>query len=904
MGDNRPNPAEILAKINRQKSDLERGKLKIFLGYAAGVGKTYAMLDAAHKAKEVGIDVVVGYVEPHARPETLALLNGLEALAPLKITYNGKTFEELDIDAVLKRKPSIVLIDELAHSNVPKMRHLKRFGDVEELLAQGIDVYTTVNIQHIESLHDLVEEITGVNVHERIPDFMIDNASQIKLVDIEPDDLIQRLMEGKIYKTEKVQHALAHFFQKKNLVSLREIALRRTADTVYRQTTRHENVGENEGHIEEHVLVGISSSPTNAKVIRAAARLAQALHGKFTALYVQKGESGQSSKLNSQRIQEHSKLVELLGGRVVSMQGEDVAATIANYARMSGVTNLVIGRSVIKNRLWHTGARMADQISEHVPNLAMFIVADQQNESSASSRVKPQIRFDWNDLYKMMIVFSLASAIGLLFFKFGVSESNIITIYILGVLVLAMWTSGWIISIVSSLVAVLLFNFLFTEPRFSFEAYHRDYALTFPIMFISGFITSSLTRKIKKQANEAVRKSYRTEVLLETSRNLNYATTLEDIISEGMSQVVKLIERPVAFFEITNELIMRSVVSRSEVLTDKGNKELLARFYDANARGVITWVANNNQQAGMTTDTFPEANAYYFPIVSDGAVKGIIGIPLPVEVPLPAYERHILHAILHDFSFALDKWYLQEATEEVKREAELEQMRANLLRGISHDLRTPLTSISGNADILLTSSEKMNDDQKKQLYQDIYSNSKWLVQLVENLLAVSRLDDGKLAIEMQPEIVQDIMQEALAHVVHNEKTHTITCLVEPELVIALMDARLLIQVLINLIDNALKYTPIGTDISLKAEEIDNDYVKISVSDTGQGIDDSLKSKLFEPFTTGKMQRSDSGRGLGLGLALCQSILQVHDSELKVADNHPTGTTFSFKLKKGDIKIHD
>ncbi|ALS77437.1 DUF4118 domain-containing protein [Planococcus kocurii] len=899
MEDNRPNPEKILAKIKQQQMDLEKGKLKIFLGYAAGVGKTYAMLDAAHHAKALGIDVIIGYIEPHIRPETTALLNGLESIPPIKIDYKEKTFKELDIDTILKRKPSIVVIDELAHSNVPTMRHLKRFGDVNELLAQGIDVYTTVNIQHIESLHDLVEEITGVNVRERIPDFMIDNASQIKLVDIEPDDLIQRLIEGKIYKSEQVKYAMDHFFQRKNLVALREIALRRTADTVYRRTAHEAGSFGTSGHIEEHILVGISSSSTNPKVIRSAARLAQALHGNFTAIYVQKDDNDRSYPSDSQRIQEHSKLVEQLGGRVVSMQADDVAATIANYARMSGVTNLVIGKSVTKNRWWSTNFKIADQISKYAPNLAMFIVVDEHQEPKGFLPVKPQFSLDWNDLLKMIVIFIAVSAIGLLFFTFGVGESNIITIYILGVLVLALWSSGWMVSIVSSLIAVLLFNFLFTEPRFSFEAYHRDYAMTFPIMFISGFITSSLTRKVKKQAREAIRKSYRTEVLLETSRKLNYAKSLEEIITEGMSQVVKLIERPVIFCEIANELITHSVASSSDVLTAQENKELLSKFHNANERGVITWVANNNQQAGMTTDTFPEASAYYVPFFSGESVKGVLGILLPIEVPLPAFERHILNAILNDFAFALDKWYLQKATEEVKREAELEQMRANLLRGISHDLRTPLTSISGNADILLTSSNKITDEQKNQLYHDIYSNSKWLVQLVENLLAVSRLDEGKLAIEMQPEIMQDIMQEALLHVVHNKTTHRISCQVEPALAIAMMDARLLIQVLINLIDNALKYTPVGTEISLKAEEIDDD-IQITVSDTGQGIDDTLKSILFEPFTTGKIHRSDSGRGLGLGLALCQSILHVHGSQLTVLDNHPTGTIFSFMLKKGDI----
>lgn len=903
MEDLRPSPEAILAKIKQQEIEVGLGKLKLFLGYAAGVGKTYAMLDAAHRAKKLGMDVVVGYVEPHARPETAALLNGLEIVPPKKIAYKGKTFEELDIDAVLERKPAIVLIDELAHTNVPTMRHLKRFGDIEELLAKGIHVYSTVNIQHIESLHDLVEEITGVNVRERIPDYLIDNASQIKLVDIEPDDLIQRLIEGKIYRPAQIENAMDHFFRKPNLVALREIALRRTADTIYHQTAHESDSRCNNAQVEDHVLVGISSSPTNAKVIRSAARLAHALHGKFTALYVQKDDMNNGDEAQSKRLQQHIKLTEQLGGHVVTVQEDDVAAALANYARMSGVTSLVIGRSAATKQWWRPNPKIADRINDYVPNLTMHIVADQQNEPMRFPRVRLHLKFNWNDLLKMSVVFGLASAIGLFFSTVGVSEVNIITIYILGVLVLAMWSTGWVVSMISSLVAVLLFNFLFTEPRFTFEAYHRDYAMTFLIMFVSGFITSSLTRKVKAQAIGAVRKSYRTEVLLETNRKLQHAKSLEEIINEGMSQIVKLVEKPVEFFEIANELIVSSVFFPSNALINSENKELAALFDNANERGVVTWVANNKHVAGVSTDTFPEANGYYLPFISGGNVKGVIGIALTKEAPLPAFERHILHAIMNDFSFALDKWYLQKSNEEVTREAELEQMRANLLRAISHDLRTPLTSISGNADILLMGSEQLNDTQKIQLYRDIYSNSKWLVQMVENLLAVSRLDDGQLAIEMQPEIVGDIMQEALLHVVRNDNTHRISCHVEPELLFGVMDARLIIQVIINIIDNALTYTPAGSEINLTAQEAGS-YVHIRIMDNGPGIDDKLKVRLFEPFTTGKIHRSDSRRGLGLGLALCQTILKVHGSELTVADNDPSGTIFSFMLKKGDINVYE
>ncbi|WP_036120438.1 sensor histidine kinase [Lysinibacillus sphaericus] len=894
MEDKRPTPEMFLARL--QQEEQTKGKLKIFLGYAAGVGKTYAMLDAAHQAQKLGKDVVVGYVEPHPRPETLALLEGLEQIPTKIITYKGKIFQELDIDAVLQRQPEIVLIDELAHSNVPTMRHKKRFGDVEELLAKGIHVFTTVNIQHIESLHDLVEEITEIKVRERIPDYLIDQAAQIKVVDIEPDELIQRLQDGKVYVKQQAEKALHSFFRRQNLVSLREIALRRTADTInYQQLNSNESV-RNYVQIEEHLLVGISSSPTNAKVIRTTARLAQALHGKFTALYVQNMQAHERNHADSERLQQHIKLVEQLGGHVVIVQEDDVAAALANYAQVSGVTKLVIGRTSMRKKWWQPNTKISDRLNEYVPNLSIHIVPDQENEQFYFPSIKNKLAFEWLDLFKMFIVFSVISIVGLYLYSIDISEPNIITIYILGVLILAIWSSGWIMSIISSIVAVLLFNYLFTEPRFSFDAYHRDYPMTFFIMFLSGVITSSLTKKIKAQTTIAIRKSYRMEVLLETNRKLQHAKSIEEIITEGMTQIVKLVEKPVQFFEIDNQVIGKSTFFRTEKISAIENQKIATLFNNPNEHGVVSWVTNNKHVAGVSTDIFPEVSAYYIPVISNSHVKGVIGIALSKLLPLPAFERNILHAIINDFSFAMDKWYLQKLNEEVAREAEMEQMRANLLRAISHDLRTPLTAISGNADILLNNASLIPDSEKNKLYEDIFNNSKWLVQMVENLLAVSKLEDGQFALEMQMELVEDIIQEALSHVVHQNNSHKISYQIEPEFLLCLMDARLIIQVFVNIIDNALTYTPPGSDITISVKECDG-LVNFSISDNGPGIDDSLKGSLFEPFTTGKVQRSDSRRGLGLGLALCQTILKLHGSHITVSDNKPQGTIFNFSLKK-------
>ncbi len=898
MSDGRPDPEMLLAKL---KEEAERGELKIFLGYAAGVGKTYAMLDAAHQAKKNGKDVVVGYVEPHPRPETTALLEDLEQIATKSIHYKGRIFHELDIDEVLRRKPEIVLVDELAHTNAPSMRHVKRYGDVEELLAKGIHVYTTVNIQHIESLHDIVEEITGVKVRERIPDYIIDEAAHIKLVDVEPEELLHRLKGGKIYLPEQVEQALQSFFQRKNLVALREMALRRTADTIYH---KKQNSYESSGLTpsEEHILVGLSSSPTNAKVIRTAARLAQALHGKLTGIYVQKDlEAG--TMTDEERLRRHFKLAEQLGARVVIIQEAEVAAAIANYAQMSGATKLVLGRSAIRRKWWQPRAKISDQLGEMLPNLAIHIVPDHEHEHAYFSEKRKRLTFEWRDLPKIVIILGLISFFGLFFFRIGISEANIITLYILGILILAIWSSGWLVSIISSTAAVLLYNYLFIEPRLSFEVYHRDSPITFFIMFVSGVITGSLAKKIKEQAASAVRKSYRTEVLLETNRRLQYAKSLEDIITEGMSQIVRLTGRPAAYFEVEDQLIADSLFFKTEEMSEGENQEVACFFEMPSERGVVNWVINNKHIAGVSTDIFPAVHAYYVPMISNGQIKGVVGISLCESNPLPSFEENILHAILNDFSFALEKWHLQKLNEAVAKEAELEQMRANLLRAVSHDLRTPLTSISGNADILLREQGHIQEVEKRRLYQDIYENSTWLVQMVENLLAVSRLEGEKLAIEMQVEVVEEMIQEALCHVGRTSNKHIISWQVEPELLLARMDARLIIQVFINIIDNALKYTPENTTIEIHAWE-GKEGVQFSIEDNGPGIEDKVKERLFDPFTTGKGNLTDSRRGLGLGLALCQTILKLHGSELTVTDRQPRGTVFSFSLKKEAVDIDE
>lgn len=864
----------------------KRGELKIFLGYAAGVGKTYAMLKDAKTLLDAGRDIIIGYVEPHDRKDTKALTTDFEIVPTIDVPYNNRHFSELDLNAIIQRSPEFVIIDELAHTNIPGLRHPKRYGDIEELLNLGISVYTTLNIQHIESLHDVVEEITQVKVRERIPDSIVDEASQIKLVDIEPTELIERLINGQIYAPERVNKALNHFFTKNNLVALREITLRRIADTIHLKTIQK--------NVAEHILVGISSSPTNAKVIRTAARLSQALHAKFTCLYVLQGDRD-LKEADEERLQYHMKLAQQLGGLVVTVQEDDIANAMANYAQISGVTKLVIGRTMARPTFFNR-LKITDRISEMRPDLAMYIVPDEDNTPKQTSDWGFDFKTKPIDLLKMLVVFFIVSLIGKFFQSIDISDSNIITIYILGVLVVAIWTTGWLMNIISSILAVLIFNFLFTTPMFSFEVYHRDYPMTFIIMFAAAIITSSLMKRVKKQQRLAVQKSYRVETLLETNRKLQAATSQRDIINTGANELIKITEQPILFYALQNEQIFNKQFCPSASLSEQQNSQLQQQLENNNEYAIALWVLKNKRTAGQMTDVFKDASAYYIPMLSKKKMIGIIAISLSKKEPLPAFEKQILHAMINDWALAYEKWFLLKLNEDVRREKELEKIQSNLLRAISHDLRTPLTSISGHADILRMNNDLMSAEQQQVLYEDIYYNANRLVQLVENLLAVSKLSNGSFPLQIQEELVEDVVLDACEQVMKNT-TRKIDIHIDPPLLTASMDTRLIGQVIVNLLDNAINYTADDCTISLHAGSID-DKVFIEVRDNGKGIPTDQKREIFQSFKEGRQLRSDSKRGLGIGLALCQTILQLHDQEISVADNAPSGTIFRFTLEKG------
>ncbi len=634
------------------ESALFTGKLKIFFGYAAGVGKTYAMLEAAHQAQKEGIDVVVGYVEPHARPDTLALLEGLESLPCKEIDYRGIKLREFDLDRALQRKPQLILVDELAHNNAKGCRHTKRYQDVEELLQAGINVYTTVNVQHLESLNDLVSSITGITVNERIPDHVFDRANQVELVDIEPDELVKRLQKGKVYRAPQAAQALQNFFTSENLAALREIAMRRTADQLNR--TALQEGKEKSAKAGEHILICLSSSPSNAKVIRTAARMAEAFHSGFTALFVQTPETKELSGENLKRLRSNLHLAEQLGAQISTVYGTDPAVQIAEYARVSGVTKIVMGRINHKQNPITGKKSLADRLIE-LTDLDIYIIPDHQplyKKRLGKLRV-PKARFTWKDTGIMLAALLLSSMVGFGFYCAGLSESNIITIYILGVLMTAVWTNGHYYGAIESLLSVAVFNFLFTEPRFTFQANDPSYPVTFLIMLFSSLIASSLASRVKAQARLAAQKSYYTELLLESSQKLQKGRTEWECLQLTAEQLNRLFDRPVlyALSGTEKELAFRVEPSNEQnILTALGSEEI----------GVAKWVQRNNKHAGATTNTLPDSKWLFLSVRGTQGVIGIVGIPI-VGYSIPdAFEKNLMIAILSECGLSQERIRLQQ----------------------------------------------------------------------------------------------------------------------------------------------------------------------------------------------------------------------------------------------------
>lgn len=904
--DTRRDPDAILKQIVEAEADAcdTRGKLKIFFGYAAGVGKTYAMLEEAHAVLSKGFDVVVGYIEPHTRADTMALVDGLEQVAPLEVRHRNITLREFDLDAVLARHPQIVLVDELAHTNASGCRHKKRYQDIEELLRAGINVFTTVNVQHLEGLNDKIAAITHVSVAERIPDRVFDQAASVELVDIEPDDLIERLESGKVYLPERAHTALANFFSQKNLAALREIALRRMADRLTRKA-ECSSVGKYT-EVGEDVLVYVTPDPGNVKAIRTAANMAEALHGAFTAIVV---ESSQTKRLDAEgrgRLRTNVDLAEELGAHVVTLFGDDIAQQIAQYAETAGITHIVVGSALgLRSLAWGR-----EGLASRLMRLAHGAVVDvvpTKDLPAQYGRLREATGFHPTaaDAARAAASVAVATAVGLGMYGAGLAGSVVLVLYLIVALLVATRADGFFYAVLVSLGSMLAYNFFFTVPRFTFHASGLNYPFIFVFLLLGTLVATTLAVRMKRQAESTARRAYRMEVLLESSRTLQTANDTRTCFTFTAEQIIKLLNRPVVMYRCDGAGgLLPPEVHDVPGTTGDGTAAALISPGEA---AVAAWVASNNERAGATTDTLADARCLYLPIRSKGEVFGVAGIVMDggEDDDFGAFEKNLLLMILDECGQTAERIGFADERRRMEVRVEKETLRSNLLRTISHDLRTPLTSISGDADMLLHDNGALTSEQKVAMYRDIHDDSRWLVTLVENLLSITRIDNGTVQLSLQPEVVGDVVSEALRHVDRRAGERRIEVHLEDDLLMAVMDARLIVQVLINLVNNAVSYTPADKRIVIAARRFRSPEgeprVLIAVTDEGSGMTEEERAHLFDMFyngSTGKPfgKSGDFKRGMGLGLSLCRSIVEVHGTTLEVRAVEPQGSEFSFALQ--------
>ena len=938
---NRPSPDALLAQLRQsagggslagedpgQSGLPARGLLKIFFGYAAGVGKTYAMLRAAHAARELGHKIAAGYVEAHPRPETAALLPGLEVVPPLRLSHRGITLSELDVDAVLAEKPQIALVDELAHSNAEGCRNRKRYQDVEELLQAGISVWTTVNVQHLESHNDVVAALTGVVVRERIPDSVFDGADQVELVDIEPDELMARLREGKIYGEAQVQRALGHFFQPANLIALREIALRRMADRVNRRAAA--SAGGTTAaarQIKEHILICLSGAPSNARVIRTAARMVEAFRADFTALFVQ-NTSQRRTDARSTTLRGNLKLAEDLGAVIVTLQGDDIPVQIAEYARMSGVSKIVVGRSPAGGWLFHRSKTLVERLAELAPEMETYIIPDTAPVGRASAHPGPLHALlrallgtaprSWRQWGATCALMTVCSVIGLLMFSAGMPNGGIAGLYMLGVLGVSILTPGPWYGITASIAGVALFDFLFIEPRFSFTVYDMDYVGLFTAMLLVSTATSAVTGRARIQARKNAVRALHTELLLGNSRRLQKARDESAILLEAARQLSTLLgctatlypvrrgrlQRPAFAYPADTAQDAAPAVARAQRHDQPGadlagSRDSLRDGLPKDGLGVAQWVAKNNRPAGAGTDSLPGTPHCFIPISSQSAVLAVAELSIPPGRPSPladADSKNLVLALAGECAMALEKERLAQANAAIAVKAQQEKLRADVLRSISHDLRTPLTGICGNAALLAGQQGAGSPERTAALAASIEEEAHYLVGMVENLLALTRLEQQDFTLRLEPELLEDVIREAVHITARRAARHDLHAELPENLLMARMDARLMVQVLVNLLDNAVKHTPEGTSIRVRARA-DGPWVRLEVADNGPGISEAEQSHIFDMFHSAAIKKGDGRRGMGLGLALCRSIVQAHGGQIEVFANAPHGAVFSLTLPR-------
>ena len=858
----RPSPEALLEAAKREESRV--GKLRIFVGAAPGVGKTYAMLETARARERDGYDIVVGVVETHGRKETEALLEGLETIPRKRIDYKGRLLDEMDLDAIIARRPQIALVDELAHTNAPGSRHPKRYLDVEEILNSGIDVYTTVNIQHIESLNDVVAQITRVRVRETVPDEIFDRAEAVELVDLTPSDLIQRLKEGKVYIPQQAERALEHFFSPANLTALRELALRRTAERVDEQLLAEMQAKAIPGPwaAGERVLVCISEDPRAAGLVRATKRLADRLHAPWTAIYIETGRSAQLSDEERDRIADTLRLAMNLGGETVTIPGgaRRVADDVIAYARANNITQIVIGKSnrsrwfeILHGSVVHDLVRRAGSISVHV-------IAGEELEgdriSKKTVRTAPQALDPWPYILSVVAV-----AVSL-----GIAETvepffgleNVVLVFMTGIVTIAARFGLWP-SILASVVASLCYNFFFLPPIYTFTIADPNNALAFFFFIVMAIIVSNVAARVREQAVTAMARARTTEALYAFSRKLAGVATLDDVLWATAYQIAMMLKVRVVLLLPEGETIAVAAGYPPEDVLDQADL------------AAAKWAWMNNRAAGRGSDTLPGAKRLFLPMRTGRGPVGVLGIDSDKAGPLlTPDERRLLDALSDQSALAIERVHLVEDMDRVKRTVETEHLRSALLTSISHDLKTPLAAILGSAGALRSMSGQLTDAQKEELVSTIVDESERLNRFIANLLDMTKLESGAIAPNSSLHSIGEVIGGALRRAEKILSRHKVALDIYRDLPLVKIDEVLFEQAIFNLLDNAAKYSARGSTIQINGRR-DGDSVVLDIVDEGVGIPASDVERIFDKFY--RVQKGDQVRpGTGLGLAIARGFI--------------------------------
>ena len=877
----RPDPEALLARVREEERQAGRGRLKIFFGAAPGVGKTYAMLEAARARAREGVEVVVGVVDTHGRPETAALLEGLTVLPRRRAEYRGITLEEFDLDGALARKPGLLLVDELAHTNAPGSRHPKRWQDVEELLAAGVSVYSTLNVQHLESLNDVVARITGITVRETLPDSVFDQADELELADLSADDLLSRLRQGKVYMPEQAAAAIERFFRKGNLIALREMTLRRAAERVDAQMRGYmQDAGiRSTWAAADRILVCIGPNPDGARLVRAGKRMATGLKCDWSVVHVER--PGQAiTPVEREALVANQQLAESLGAGTATLSGLNAADEILAYARDHNVTKIIVGKPTHPRWRDLLSGSALDQLVRGSGDVDVYAISGDTAGHPRRRRTRATRHSSFSEYLRAAAVIAVCTALAAGVFRF-LSVTDVAMVYLLGVgVVAARYGRGP--SVFAALGSIAVFDFFFVPPFYTFAVSDVRYLLTFAVMLAIALMISGLTLRIRAQAESARDRERRTATLYAMSRELAGA--------RGRAELVRVVERHVAdSFAAQAQILLPGDGNRVEIPVGTAP----AYPIDEKERSVAQWAFDRGRVAGVGSDTLPGALARYVPLPGSAGMVGVVGVRAadPRRLQDPVLQR-LLETFAAQAAVALERALVAEQAQHEQVEAEAERLRTSLLSSLSHDMRTPLGAITGAASSLLEDRGSLPEASRHDLVRTILEESTRMNRLIGNLLDMIRLESGALQVQKDWQPLEEVVGVALIRLEERLKQHPVTVRLPPDLPLLMMDGLLVEQVFVNLLENAAKYTPAGTPVEITAAAGDG-VVVVDVADRGPGFPPGEEARVFDKFY--RVAGATSTAGVGLGLTICRGIVTAHGGRIWAENRAGGGAVFHFTL---------